>query len=97
MPYRVECLNPACTWVGYRKNAYECECYDYPCRPTGPGAGCPNGANLYANCPRCKSNWEPNTRNYFGDKYMYVREVWSREFTASILRGRAKLRKEGGL
>jgi hypothetical protein len=92
--YRVECLNPECRWVGSRRNASECECYDYPCRPTSPGAGCPNGANLRANCPRCRSDWEPDRRNLFGSEYFVVRETWSREFTAQILRGRAKLTKE---
>ena len=91
--YRVECLNPQCDWIGYRQNAYECECYDYPCWPTSPGMGCPNGANLRANCPRCKSDWRPEPR-LFGAEYFVVRETWSREYAASIQRGRAKLRKE---
>lgn len=93
--YRVECLNPSCKWIGYRRNAYECECYDYPCRPTAPGMGCPNGANLRARCPRCKSDWEPDRSNIFTTSYFIVRETWSREYTATILRGRAKLRREG--
>ncbi|WP_158708373.1 hypothetical protein [Streptomyces sp. NRRL S-455] len=92
--YRVQCLNPQCGWVGYRSNAYECECYDYPCRPTAPGSGCPNGANLRARCPRCKSDWTPARRDLFRSEYFTVRETWSREYAAQILRGRAKLRKE---
>jgi hypothetical protein len=94
--YRVECLNPACSWIGYRQNAYECECYDYPCRPTSPGMGCPNGANLRARCPRCKSDWEPRgLKSWGGPEYFIVRETWTREFATEIQRGRAKLRREG--
>jgi len=93
--YRIECLDPACGWVGYRRNAYECECYDYPCRPTSPGMGCPNGANLRARCPQCRSDWEPaGLKSWGGPEYFIVRETWSREYTAQILRGRAKLRRE---
>ena len=93
--YRVECLNPQCRWVGYRRNAYECECYDYPCRPTAPGMGCPNGANLRARCPRCNSDWEPRgLKSWGGPEYFVVRETWTREYTAQILRGRAKLRRD---
>lgn len=96
--YRVECLNPACGWVGYRSPHphNECACYDenaYYCRPTSPGPGCPNGANLRANCPRCKSDWGP-PRRLFGSEYFVVRKTWSREYAASILRGRAKRKKE---
>lgn len=98
--YRVDCLNPACGWIGYRKPhpLNECACYDeyaWYCRPSSPGPGCPNGANLYANCPRCKSDWEPPDRkNCFGASYLVVRETWSRKCAAHILAGRAKLRKE---
>lgn len=94
--YRVECLNPGCGWVGYRRNAFECECYDYPCRPTSPGMGCPNGANLRADCPRCKSDWDPRgLKSWGGPEYFVVRETWSREYVGQILAGRAKLRREG--
>lgn len=93
--YRVECSKPGCGWVGYRRNAYECECYDYPCHPTSPGMGCPNGANLRAACPRCNSDWDPRgLKSFGGPEYFVVRETWSREFTARILRGRAKLTTE---
>lgn len=90
--YRVECLNPACGWVGYRRNAFECECYDYPCRPTWPGMGCPNGANLRADCPRCKSDWEPK-RFFLTPEYLTVRETWSRKEVGQILAGRARMRR----
>ena len=91
--YRVQCLNPACGWVGYRVNAYECECCDRPCSPTSPEAGCSNGANLRARCPRCNSDWELDRRDVFCSEYVAVRETWSREYTAEILRGRSKLRR----
>lgn len=94
--YRVQCLNPACGWVGYRINAYECECYDYPCRPTSPGAGCPNGANLRARCPNCRSDWEPaGLKSWGGPSYFYVRAVWTRAEVRAFHRGRAKLANEG--
>ncbi len=93
--YRVECLNPHCKWIGYRGNAYECECYDYPCRATSPGMGCPNGANLRARCPRCKSDWQPKgLHSWAGPEYFVVRETWGREYTAQTLRGRAALRRD---
>jgi hypothetical protein len=93
--YRVECLNPGCGWIGYRKNAYECECYDYPCRPTSHGMGCPNGANLRANCPRCQSNWDPaGLKSWGGPEYFLVREVWTRAEVHDHLRYRAKRRRE---
>jgi hypothetical protein len=58
--------------------------------------GCPNGANLRANCPRCKSDWDPNgLKTWGGPSYFYVRDVWSREEVAQILKGRAKLRQKG--
>ncbi|MEU6674794.1 hypothetical protein [Streptomyces sp. NPDC046925] len=91
--YRVDCLNPACRWVGYRINAYECECYDYVCRAEAPGSGCPNGANLFANCPHCKSDWEPDHRDLFAS-YLAVRKVWSRQEIRQFHAGRAKLQRE---
>jgi len=93
--YRVECLNPQCNWVGYRKNVDECECYDYPCRPTSPGMGCPNGSNLRADCPRCNSDWDPRgLKSWGGPEYFVVRETWSPEYTAQMLRSRAKSRRQ---
>jgi hypothetical protein len=99
--YRVECLNPACAWVGYRSPhpLNDCACYSeyaYYCRPETPGPGCPNGANLRARCPRCKSDWEPRgLKSWGGPEYFIVRKTWTREFAAEIQRGRAKLRREG--
>ncbi|WP_030777282.1 hypothetical protein [Streptomyces sp. NRRL S-920] len=94
--YRVDCLNPACRWVGYRRNAYECECYDYPCHPTSPGMGCPNGASLRASCPRCKGDWEPRgLKTFGGPEYFVARATWSRREVSQIFAGRAKLRSEG--
>lgn len=95
--YRVDCTN--CGWIGYRRNAYECECYDYPCRPTSPGMGCPNGANLYAVCPHCRNVRVAIEHNapvaYFDRGKVIARETWSREYAARILRGRAKLHRGG--
>ncbi len=56
--YRIDCTN--CGWVGYRRPhpLNECACYDeyaWYCRPNSPGPGCPNGANLFALCPRCRN------------------------------------------
>lgn len=94
--YRVDCTN--CGWVGYRRNAYECECYEYPCRPTSPGMGCPNGANLYAVCPRCRNVRVTVEHNapvaYFDRGKIIARAVMTRGDVARILRGRAKLRRE---
>jgi len=94
--YRVDCTN--CGWHGYRTNAYECECYDYPCRPTSPGLGCPNGANLHRVCPRCgnlRVAIEHNVPRAYRDRgKILVREVWTREYTTVLLRGRAKFRRE---
>lgn len=98
--FRVECLNPACGWVGYRSPhpLNECECYaDYApyCRPQSPGPGCPNGANLRARCPRCLSDWEPDRRNLFRTEYLSVRQVWDRETAARMLRYRAEAKRGG--
>jgi hypothetical protein len=99
--YRVECLNPSCTWVGYRSPhpLNECACYDeyaWYCRPTSPGPGCPNGANLRARCPRCKSDWEPaGLKSWGGPTYFSIRSVWTRAEVRAFHRGRAKLRREG--
>lgn len=97
--YRVECLNPACRWIGYRRPhpLNECACYDefaWYCKPVSPGPGCPNGSNLRARCPRCGSDWEPDRTNIFtGGQYLYVRAVRNRAFIAQILSGRAKRRE----
>lgn len=93
--FRVECLNPACGWVGYRSPHPDlgCECYSdyaYYCRPSSPGPGCPNGANLRARCPRCRSDWTPDRRNLFRSDYMSARQVWSRDHVTWILRERAE-------
>ena len=96
--YRVECLNPQCGWVGYRSPnpLNECACYSdyaYYCRPESPGPGCPNGANLRARCPRCRSDWMPDHRDLFRSDFLSVRQVWSRKHVAQMLRGRAELRR----
>jgi hypothetical protein len=94
--YRIDCTN--CRWHGYRSNAYDCECYEYPCRPTSPGIGCPNGANLYVVCPHCgnlRIAIEKNSPRAYRDRgKILVRETWSRKHTALMLRSRGRLRRE---
>lgn len=90
--YRIDCTG--CGWHGYRINAFECECYDMPCRPMSPGMGCPNGANLYAWCPRCRNysvRIEKNSPVAHVDfRQILVRLAWTRAEVRAFHKARAK-------
>ncbi|WP_112469433.1 hypothetical protein [Streptomyces triticisoli] len=99
--YRIDCTN--CGWHGYRRPhpLNECACYDeyaWYCRPNSPGPGCPNGANLFAVCPRCRNLrieiWNNAPIAHHDKGKILVRQAWSRQHVAEILRGRAKLRRQ---
>lgn len=90
--YRIDCTG--CGWHGYRINAFDCECYDYPCRPTSPGMGCPNGANLYVVCPRCRNFRAEIWRNIPRAKHdvgrILVRLAWTRAEVRAFHKARAR-------
>lgn len=90
--FRVDCGR--CGWIGYRVNAYDCECYDYPCRAPYPGIGCPNGMNLWRVCPRCRNfrveivNNAPMAR--YDTHQLHVRPVWTQEEIRMFMVGRVR-------
>lgn len=93
--YRVDCTG--CGWHGYRVNAFDCECYSdyaYYCKPTDPGPGCPNGANLHAWCPRCRNfsvTIEDNAPVAHHDaRQILVRLAWTRAEVRAFHKARSR-------